>query len=162
MPTKADLRETEQAINQVLLVKKFVLAVPPLFESLGSVRCELLSKIRDHCRPQITCPILDLINASINEDVTFVKSPLDLRNQRVYAVKVQFLDNWHTWCEFLFGANNWQAGVQGLLDVARKTNKEATDDLHQHVEDLNGKALLLKKHRHGLTMCSRSRHRRRD
>ena len=70
------------------MVKKFVLAVPPLFEALASARCELLTKIRDLCRPQITDPILDLISENINEDVTFVKSPLDLRNQRVYAVKV--------------------------------------------------------------------------
>lgn len=30
-----------------------------------------------------------------------------------------------------------KAGVQGLLDVARTTYKEATDDLHKHVEELN-------------------------
>lgn len=32
-----------------------------------------------------------------------------------------------------------QAGVNGLLDVARKTYKEATDDLYQHIQELNGK-----------------------
>ncbi len=31
-----------------------------------------------------------------------------------------------------------QSGVSGLLDVARQTFKEATQDVHQHVTDVNG------------------------
>lgn len=34
--------------------------------------------------------------------------------------------------------NYSKSGVHGLLDVARQTYKEATEDVHQHVEDLNG------------------------
>ncbi len=30
-----------------------------------------------------------------------------------------------------------QSGVSGLLDVARQTFKEATEDVHQHVTDIN-------------------------
>jgi hypothetical protein len=30
-----------------------------------------------------------------------------------------------------------QSGVSGLLDVARQTFKEATQDVHQHVTDIN-------------------------
>lgn len=33
----------------------------------------------------------------------------------------------------------FQAGVSGLLDVARQTFKEATADVHQHVTELNGR-----------------------
>lgn len=57
-----------------------------------------------------------MINTVINEDVTYSKSPLDLRNQRCYAVK---------------------SGVNGLLDVARQTYKEATEDVHALVRDMN-------------------------
>ncbi|KAG6354285.1 hypothetical protein INS49_004890 [Diaporthe citri] len=116
LPTEPSLEASEQAINEVLMIKSFVAAVPTVFDSLDSARCELLVKIRDHCRPGITSPILERMAEVINEDVTYVTKPLDLRNQRVYAVK---------------------SGVHGLLDVARTTYKEATEDLHKHVEELN-------------------------
>lgn len=110
------IEASEQAINNVLKIKKFVVAVPDLYRSLAAARCELLVKIREHCRPAYTDITLKHINEVVNEDVTFVSKPLDLRNQRVYAVK---------------------SGIQGLLDVARTTYKEATEDLHQHVGALN-------------------------
>lgn len=116
LPAEPSLEASEKAINDVLQIKNFVTAVPAIFESLSSARCPLLIKIRDLCRPDITKPILERIAEDINEDVTFASKPLDLRNQRIYAVK---------------------AGVQGLLDVARTTYKEATDDLHDHVDVLN-------------------------
>jgi DNA mismatch repair protein MSH4 len=51
----------------------------------------------------------------INEDTTYAKQPLELRNQRTYAVK---------------------SGVNGLLDVARTTYKEAMEDVYQHSNEL--------------------------
>lgn len=45
----------------------------------------------------------------------YAKSPLELRNQRTYAIK---------------------SGVNGLLDVARQTFKEASEDAYHHVEEL--------------------------
>jgi hypothetical protein len=35
-----------------------------------------------------------------------------------------------------------QSGVSGLLDVARQTFKEATEDVHQHVTNINRKPLF--------------------
>lgn len=116
LPTEPSLEASEQAINEVLMIKSFVVAVPAVFNSLASARSELLVKIRGHCRPGITNAILERIAGVINNDVTYVTKPLDLRNQRVYAVK---------------------SGLHGLLDVARTTYKEATEDLHTHVEELN-------------------------
>lgn len=40
------------------------------------------------CAPEKMGPVLKMINGVINEDVTYSKSPLDLRNQRCYAVRV--------------------------------------------------------------------------
>lgn len=50
-------------------------------------------------------------------DTTYAKQPLELRNQRVYAVR---------------------SGVNGLLDVARTTYKEATEDVYQHSTEIGG------------------------
>ncbi len=40
------------------------------------------------CDPTKVAVIQDLINNNINEDVTYQTQPLDLRNQRTYAVRV--------------------------------------------------------------------------
>lgn len=115
LPTQPSIEASEQAVNDVLMIKKFVVSVPALFESLGAARCDLLDKIRNNCRPEVTTPILERIAEVINDDVTWASKPLDLRNQRVYAVR---------------------SGIHGLLDVARTTYKEATEDLHQHHDEL--------------------------
>lgn len=116
LPAEPSLEATQQAINNVLMIKSFVVSVPGLFESLAAARCDLLVEVRSHCRPQITSPILEQIAEVINDDVTSASKPLDLRNQRVYAIK---------------------SGIHGLLDVARTTFKEANDDVIQHVETLH-------------------------
>lgn len=46
-----------------------------------------------------------------------MKSPLDLRNQRAFAVK---------------------SGLSGILDVARQTYKELTEVIHQYSDDVGG------------------------
>lgn len=100
------------------MLKSFVQSIPGLFEALTGARSELLVTIRENCDPNKISPSMEFIKDVINEDVTYQKMPLDLRNQRTYAVK---------------------SGVSGLLDVARQTFKEATEDVHQHVTEINRK-----------------------
>ncbi|KAH8905275.1 hypothetical protein BR93DRAFT_946131 [Coniochaeta sp. PMI_546] len=116
LPVQGSLYHAEQAINNILIVKKFLTSVAPVFDSLVSARCMLLGQVRDTCRPEVIQPILNLINTIIDENATFVKTPLDLRHQRTYAVK---------------------SNINGLLDVARKTYKEATDDFYEYVAEFN-------------------------
>ncbi|KAJ8070307.1 hypothetical protein OCU04_000687 [Sclerotinia nivalis] len=98
------------------MLKSFAQSIGPVFESLSGARSELLVEIRNNCRTEVVNSTIQLINEVINEDVTYQKTPLDLRNQRTYAVK---------------------AGVSGFLDVARQTFKEATEDVHQHVTEVH-------------------------
>jgi DNA mismatch repair protein MSH4 len=72
-----------------MMLKSFAQSVGPLFEALAGARSEMLVKIRENCRPEIINPTMKLIKEVINEDVTYQKTPLDLRNQRTYAVKVR-------------------------------------------------------------------------
>ncbi|KAI1452640.1 DNA mismatch repair protein-like protein MutS [Annulohypoxylon moriforme] len=115
VPNQSSIQSSVQAINNILSVKAFIIAIPSLYEALGAARSDLLIRIREICRPELTQPVADLIADRINADVTAAKSPLDMRNQRTYAVK---------------------SGVHGLLDVARQTYKEATEDVQQHVEEI--------------------------
>ncbi|CAD6504546.1 BgTH12-00055 [Blumeria graminis f. sp. triticale] len=104
------------SINQILMLKSFVNVIPKVSDALGEFKSSLLSTIRVNCCAENVVHIRQLIEEVINEDVSYQKTPLDLRNQRTYAVKY---------------------GVSGLLDVARQTFKEATEDVHQYIKDLN-------------------------
>jgi DNA mismatch repair protein MSH4 len=72
------------------MLKSFVQATRPLYGVLAGARSDLLIMIRENCRPENVDPTIELIAEVINDDVTYQKTPLDLRNQRTYAVKVVF------------------------------------------------------------------------
>ncbi|KAK1987304.1 muts domain V [Colletotrichum cereale] len=116
IPNKPSVEASERAMNHILMVKTFLDAVPAICQALEPATSPLLTKIRDLCQPGLTETVRNLIYEGIIEDVTYVKSALDLRNQRTFAVK---------------------SGVNGLLDVARQAYKENTNDVHSHVEELN-------------------------
>ncbi|EON65045.1 hypothetical protein W97_04280 [Coniosporium apollinis CBS 100218] len=116
VPTKPSVQHTEQSINQVIMLKRFVNSVKPIYEALTGARSAMLTNIRELCSSENVEPVQELIDGVINEDTTFASQPLDLRNQRTYAVK---------------------SGINGLLDVARQTYKEATEDAYQHVTELS-------------------------
>jgi DNA mismatch repair protein MSH4 len=119
IPCSTDIQQVEEQINQVLMVKSFLEAIPELHNALEPASSTLLVKIRELCRPEISGRILRMIRQTIEADVTYTKTPLDMRNQRTFAVK---------------------AGINGMLDVARQTYKELTEEIHQHVDELNRKA----------------------
>jgi hypothetical protein len=37
-------------------------------------------------------PIIDIVNRVLNDDAQYARRPLELRNQRTYAVKVEIVD----------------------------------------------------------------------
>ncbi|PFH62227.1 hypothetical protein XA68_14506 [Ophiocordyceps unilateralis] len=117
VPSDATVVQMEEEIGQILMIKSFVESAPKLFKALGPAKSALLVKIRDLCHPEVTGPVLAGIRNVIEADVTYLKSPLDLRNQRTFAVKT---------------------GISGMLDVARQTYKELTEEVHQHVDRLSG------------------------
>ncbi|KAF2112484.1 muts domain V-domain-containing protein [Lophiotrema nucula] len=116
IPTKPTIQTTEQAINQVIMLKQFVISVNPIYEALTGAKCTMLHNIRELCAPENIAPIQEAIDTVINEDTAYARQPLELRNQRTYAIK---------------------SGVNGLLDVARTTYKEATEDAYQHSTELS-------------------------
>jgi len=117
VPVQPTLADTEHAVNNVIMLKQFVNLVRPVFEALTGARCSMLQAIRELCASENVEPVQALINDTINEDTAYANKPLDLRNQRTYAVK---------------------SGVNGLLDVARQTYREAMTDAIQHITDLSG------------------------
>ncbi|KAG9238562.1 DNA mismatch repair protein-like protein MutS [Amylocarpus encephaloides] len=116
VPLHPDPRHSEQSINNILMLKNFVEAAPKFYEILAGARSDLLVEIQHYCDPHNIGPTIQLITEAVNEDAAYQKTPLELRSQRTYAVK---------------------AGVNGFLDVARQTFKEATEDVHRHVTEIN-------------------------
>lgn len=70
------------------MLKSLVQSIPSLYEALSGAQSELLVAIRENCHPDKIAPSIQFIQEVINEDVSYQKTPLDLRNQRSYAVKV--------------------------------------------------------------------------
>ncbi|OQO07508.1 hypothetical protein B0A48_07205 [Cryoendolithus antarcticus] len=116
VPAQPSLRDTEQAVNNVIMLKQFTSLIRPVFEALLGSRSSMLLEVRNLCSSENVDPVQNLVNEVINEDTTYASQPLDLRNQRTYAVR---------------------SGVNGLLDVARQTYKEAMIDALQHISDLS-------------------------
>lgn len=108
-------------MNQILMIKTFLQSVPDLHKALEAADSALLTKIRDLCDPEVICPALDKIRHVIEADVAYTTSPLDLRNQRTFAVR---------------------SGISDMLDVSRQTYKELTEEIHQHLDQINGKLHL--------------------
>ncbi|KAI6715449.1 mutS domain V [Diplocarpon mali] len=113
--TQADVLEQRyDAVGELSTKDDMFFQLRQVFESLAGASTDLLIMIRENCKPEFLAQTMEYIKEVINEDVTYQKTPLDLRNQRTYA-----------------------SGVSGLLDVARQTFKETTEDVHQHVIEIN-------------------------
>ncbi|KAI9705759.1 MAG: MutS protein msh4 [Bogoriella megaspora] len=103
VPTKVSLQHSEQSINNIIMFKQFLSMVNPVYEALGGARSELLSDIRNLCAPENIEQAEALIYSAINEDTAFAKQPLELRNQRTYAVKLmKYAENYQLTLEMKF------------------------------------------------------------
>lgn len=103
IPTKPSIYYSEQSINNVIALKQYVKSIPPIYEALGTAKSELLLEIFNvrksillsmivlmlqFCSPNNYSDVQAMIDETINEDITYQSQPLDLRNQRTYAVRV--------------------------------------------------------------------------
>ncbi|GBC10105.1 hypothetical protein RclHR1_09340004 [Rhizophagus clarus] len=113
VPKKPSVKHAEQSINNVIILKHTLNLIKLLKESFTGVQNSLLDAIYSLLTDLRLESFEERINDVINEDITYAKSPLALRNQRCYAVK---------------------AGFNGLLDVARQTYKETVDDLNEMID----------------------------
>ncbi|KAL4916075.1 muts domain V-domain-containing protein [Aspergillus aurantiobrunneus] len=116
VPTKRTFQYVEQSVNHIIMLKTYVSAINSVYKSLAATQSSLLLTIRDICAPAGHFTVEQLIDSTLNEHVTYQTKPLDLRNQRIYCVKV---------------------GVNSLLDVARQTYKEANMDAAELVAKLS-------------------------
>ena len=117
IPAHPTVQHVEHSINDIVLLKHFINSVPCVFEALADGRCHLLGSIRDACAPERVAAVQQLIDETINEEVTYQTKPVELMTQRVSAVK---------------------SGVNGLLDVSRQTFNAVSADIFGLGETLKG------------------------
>ncbi|CAG8611279.1 2676_t:CDS:10 [Ambispora gerdemannii] len=112
VPRKPTIKHAEQSINNVIMLKHTLKLIGKLRESLAGCENSLLVAIYRLLSDPRLESFEEIIDQVINEDATYQKGALGLRNQRCYAVK---------------------AGFNGLLDVARQTYKETINDIYELV-----------------------------
>jgi len=115
VPKQHDTFTTASTINNILALKQFITSGNNLYKTLNGCKSILLKDICTSCDPSTLDLVKDLIDEKINKDIIYTKKPIELRNQRLYAVKV---------------------GIHHLLDVARKTFAECNEDAYNHVQEL--------------------------
>ncbi|KAF2419048.1 DNA mismatch repair protein MutS [Tothia fuscella] len=116
VPAKPTPTFVEQSFNRVIALKQFIHSIKPVYEALAGAKSQLLVQIQHNCSPSMVDPIIEIVDEVLNEDAQYAKGPLELRNQRTYAVK---------------------AGVNGFLDIGRQAYKEASGDAFNGVQQLS-------------------------
>lgn len=116
VPSKLDFQYAEQSVNNVLMLKSFVDAIKPVWQSLSGASSLDLQRVRELCHPDTYVEVQNLVEYAINPDVGYSLNATDLRNQRVYAIK---------------------SGTNGFLDVARQSYSEFIADAKELVDTVS-------------------------
>lgn len=92
MASHEELKDAEKDLNHVLMIKAYLGGVRAVHETLEVSDCtsELCKWVMEKCRREHTAPILALIEETIEQDAIYSKAPIDVRNNRLWAVRVSF------------------------------------------------------------------------
>lgn len=112
LPTKTSVKAAEQLVNNVIAIKFILKQLPLILEPLSYSENDLIQAIASNIYNEDLKNLAETIDEVINDDITYQRTPLGLRNQRCYAVR---------------------ANHSELLDIARQTYKETTDDAYELV-----------------------------
>ncbi|KAH6854069.1 muts domain V-domain-containing protein [Chaetomium sp. MPI-CAGE-AT-0009] len=118
MPSHEELQGAEKDLNHLLMVKAYLGGVQSVQETLEAAGCtsKLCNWVLQKCRQENTAPIASFIEESIEQDAIYSKAPIDIRNNRMWAVKAE---------------------PNSVLEGARQMYRDRTNEMHQYVEDLN-------------------------
>ena len=106
----------QQKINFVLLLKKVLMSIVKIKDFIAPLESNLVKEAHRilSCEDVESC--LARIDEYINEDCTWVNTPVELRNQKCYAIKARH---------------------NGLLDASRQLYKTLVDEIIKEIEDLS-------------------------
>ncbi|KAK3335859.1 muts domain V-domain-containing protein [Cercophora scortea] len=118
LPNHDELSIAERELNYVLMLKLYLRGVNALYKTLEAAGCnsDICDWVKRRCAPERLARVQRIIESGIEEDATYSSAPIDIRNNRLWAIK---------------------AGSNSVLEQARKQYKELLNDVHEHVESLN-------------------------
>ncbi|KAK3362382.1 muts domain V-domain-containing protein [Lasiosphaeria hispida] len=118
LPSHEELHNAEKDLTSILMLKEYLGGVKKLHYTLKSAECTsaLCDWVRQECSPDNVRPIDDVVINNIEKDAIYSKSPIDIRNNRLWAIK---------------------AGANSVLEQARKQFRNQVDDLNAYVDSLN-------------------------
>ncbi|KAK3395374.1 muts domain V-domain-containing protein [Sordaria brevicollis] len=111
------LSRAEQDVNNILMLKAYLLGVAKLHDVIDAAGCSssLLRCISDRFSQEYLQPIQAAVEEMLADDASYSTKPIDLRNNRIWAVKAQ--DN-------------------QVLDQARSSYKALTNELDEYFKTL--------------------------
>ncbi|KAL6046684.1 MutS protein msh4 [Balamuthia mandrillaris] len=124
IPKNPTLQTSRAALNGIIYLKHTLSALPKVVSALSGCHNSLLRAVQSNLGHPNLQEISDQIARVVNEGTGYSKSALQMRTQQAFAIK---------------------PGINGLLDVARKTWTEATEDIHniaKHYRDQLGLVAL--------------------
>ncbi|KAK4239418.1 hypothetical protein C8A03DRAFT_42962 [Achaetomium macrosporum] len=118
MSSHEELQRAEKDLNHILMIKAYLGGVNAIRQTLEVSNCtsDLCKWVLEKCALENTAPIAELIERTVEEGATYSKAPIDVRNNRLWALKAE---------------------PNGVLEQARELYRGFTNDLHQYVEELN-------------------------
>ncbi|KAK4156649.1 muts domain V-domain-containing protein [Chaetomidium leptoderma] len=118
MPNHEELQGAERDLNHILMVKSYLGGIQAVHETLEAAGCtsRLCKWALGKCGQENIAPVAGLIEGAIEQDAIYSKAPIDIRNNRLWAVKAE---------------------PDGILEAARELYRDRTNDMHQYVEGLN-------------------------
>jgi DNA mismatch repair protein MSH4 len=90
MPSHEELQGAEKDLNHILMVKAYLGGIQSVRETLEAAGCtsKLCNWVLERCRRENTAPLVRFIEDAIEQDAIYSKAPIDIRNNRMWAVKV--------------------------------------------------------------------------
>ncbi|KAL2257472.1 hypothetical protein VTK26DRAFT_130 [Humicola hyalothermophila] len=118
MPSHEELQGAERDLNHILIIKAYLEGIQGLQQTLEAAACTsaLCKWALERFKPDNTAPIIALLNSAIEEDAIYSKAPIDIRNNRLWAIKAE---------------------PNSVLEQARLLYRERTNEMHEYVQGLN-------------------------
>ncbi|KAL2135001.1 hypothetical protein VTI74DRAFT_10136 [Chaetomium olivicolor] len=118
MPSHEELQSAERDLNNILMIKAYLAGIQAIHDALEVADCtsQLCRWVLEQCGEQNTAPVGRLIEEAIEQDAIYSKVPIDIRNNRLWAVKAQ---------------------PNSVLERARQLYRDLTNEIHQYVEELS-------------------------
>ncbi|ORY32842.1 DNA mismatch repair protein MutS [Naematelia encephala] len=115
---RLDAALTEQRITSLLQIKKLIRSTTEIKDKLSSCQSTLLKSVKRNLNDARLKAIQDKIEVSLNDDSTLKRSSTGTvaKQAKLYAVKAEY---------------------NALLDIARRTLGENTQDIHTIKDNLN-------------------------